>query len=40
MNLSHAERLLLSVTLVAVLYRILRDEWPVGVEVTPAEGDA
>jgi hypothetical protein len=34
MTLSSVERLLLSVTLVAVLYRIAKDEWPVGVEVT------
>jgi hypothetical protein len=38
MNLSSAERILLSFTLVAVLYRIAKDEWPVGVEVTP-EGE-
>jgi len=34
MNLSSVERLLLSLTLVAVLYRIVKDEWPVGVEVS------
>jgi hypothetical protein len=34
MNLSSVERLLLSLTLVAVLYRIAKDEWPVGVEVS------
>jgi hypothetical protein len=33
MNLSTVERLLLSVTLVAVLYRIAKDEWPVGITV-------
>lgn len=33
MNLSSAERVLLSLTLVAVLYRIAQDEWPVGFEV-------
>lgn len=33
MNISTAERVLLSVTLVAVLYRIAKDEWPVGFEV-------
>jgi len=36
MNLSAAERILLSITLVAVLYRIAKDEWPVGVEVDDA----
>ena len=33
MNLSAVERILFTVTLVAVLYRIVKDEWPVGVEV-------
>jgi len=33
MRLSTVERVLLSITLVAVLYRITKDEWPVGVEV-------
>jgi len=33
MTLSTAERILLVVTLVAVLYRIAKDEWPVSVEV-------
>lgn len=39
MTLSAVERILLSVTLVAVLYRIARDEWPVGLTVEPTEGD-
>lgn len=33
MNLSTVERVLLSVTLIAVLYRIAKDEWPIAVEV-------
>lgn len=37
MNLSAIERTLLATTLVAVLYRILRDEWPVGLEVEATE---
>lgn len=37
MNLSAAERLLLSITLIATLYRIAKDEWPVGVEVEASE---
>lgn len=39
MHLSTAERILLSVTLLAVLYRIARDEWPVALEVTPNAED-
>lgn len=37
MNLSAVERLLLAVTSIAVLYRILKDEWPIGLEVEPSE---
>jgi hypothetical protein len=33
MTLSSAERILLSVTAIVVLYRIVRDEWPVGIDV-------
>lgn len=39
MNVSPAERLLLAVTALAVLYRIAREEWPVGLEITPSEDD-
>jgi len=34
MTVSRAERVLLSVTLVAVLYRIVKEEWPVAIEVS------
>lgn len=37
MNLSAVERLLLSITAIAVLYRIVRDEWPVALEVEATE---
>lgn len=37
MNLSAAERALLSLTAVAVLYRIAKDEWPVGLEVEASD---
>jgi len=33
MSVTRVERLLLAVTLLTVLYRIVRDEWPVGLEV-------
>ena len=36
MNLSTPERILLVVTLSAILYRIAKDEWPVGLEVSDA----
>lgn len=36
-HLSALERLLLSITAVAVLYRIIKDEWPIGVEVEASE---
>jgi hypothetical protein len=36
MPISRVERTLLAITLVAVLYRIVKDEWPVGVEVDDA----
>lgn len=37
MRVTRAERALLVVTLLAVLYRITRDEWPVGFEVEDTE---
>jgi hypothetical protein len=37
MRLTRAERILLAVTLIAVLYRIARDEWPVGIDVEATE---
>lgn len=33
MSLSLPERILLGVTLLSVLYRIVKDEWPVEIEV-------
>jgi hypothetical protein len=39
MNVSPVERLLFAVTLIAVLYRIAREEWPVGLEVEPTESE-
>lgn len=33
MRVTTAERLLLSITALAVLYRTLKDEWPVALEV-------
>jgi len=38
MNLSAAERLLLAATLLATLYRIAKDEWPIGLEIEETEG--
>jgi len=38
MNVTAIERVLLAVTLVAVLYRIAQDEWPIGLEVEATEG--
>lgn len=38
MNVSAVERLLLAVTSLAVLYRIAKDEWPVGLSVERTEG--
>jgi len=39
MTITRAERLLAVVTCLLVAYRIIREEWPVGLEVTPSEGD-
>jgi len=39
MYLSRAERILLVAAALATLYRIAREEWPVGLEVTPSEGE-
>lgn len=39
MNLTRVERILLVTAAVATLYRIVREEWPVGLEVTRTEGD-
>lgn len=40
MNVTAAERVLLAVTLLTILYRLAVDQWPVGLEVEPTEGDA
>lgn len=37
MNVSPIERVLFAVTLVAILYRIAKEEWPIGLEVEPTE---
>jgi len=39
MSLSKVERVLLAVTSLAVLYRFIRDEWPVGLEIERTEAD-
>ena len=38
MTVSAAERLLVVVTLITVLYRIAKDEWPIGLEIEQTEG--
>ena len=37
MGLSALERILLLATVVMLAYRLMRDEWPIGIEVTDVE---
>ena len=37
MTVSPVERLLVAVTLIAILYRIAKDEWPIGLEIEATE---